>query len=235
MRRSVFHKECVVETYKVSRSRFVRLACCGSAVITIALAASYVARSQPAVDPPREVQVKAIDVFTNHAVPRVEFLLGLLGTAAFRCETAVTANAVGVTLEVWKDGELVASDGPTRWRSANGRRFDITTAVSVAEYPGNVLMIRKLEMHEGLVTSGSRVLEVAKPAQAQRGGHYCEAIGRVALQPDEERTVWAMKWRGEAEGYELAHEPDGTIRVTEGDKACLLIVLKMETHPWQSD
>jgi len=203
--------------------------------MTVALAAGYVARSQPEVDRPSEVQVKAIGVFATDSFPRTDFLLGLLGTAAFRCETAVSTNAVGVTVEVWKEGELVASDGPTRWRGPNGRPFDIMTAVSVAEYPGNVLMIRKLEIHEGLVTSGSRVLEVTKPASAQRGGHYFDTIGRATLKPDEERTLWVMKWRGEAEGFELAHEPDGTIRVTEGDKACFLILLKMKSHPWQSD
>lgn len=225
-------------TYTPPTNRVARLAMGASVLLCVAVAASYAARSQPPPDsPPHTVRVK-LERFFDGEPPDFRFHVGWIGGAFFHCATASSTNQVAVTVEVWKDGKLVASDGPNGiWEvNNNDRPFDIRASISVTEYPGNALMIRKNAMSTNASYSKRGTLEVTKPATATSSNWYLHnrIIREVVLSPGEETVVCAMKWidSRDVNDKTVKFGPDGNLVITEEDKADMLIVLKMKLYPW---
>jgi len=208
----------------------------GTAAVVLSLAISYAARSQPAADMPLDtVRVKREKLIENETAG-LRFHLGWLASAAFDCATASSTHQVGLTMEVWKEGKLVESDGPKGvWvANADSKPHDARASITVTEYPGNVLMLRKLNMSKGGGMSTRGMLEVKKPVSQgfDRGYTTAAVTGEIVLAPGQEKTVWAMKWLKDPDDGSMRYEAGGTVLVTDQDKSYFLILLKLKLHPW---
>jgi hypothetical protein len=206
------------------------------AVSLVIAAVAYTARSQPPAEPAREtVRVKRVPFMENEPVG-LQFHLGWLASASFDCASAASTNQVSLTMEVWKEGKLVESDGPkgTWVATADSPPNDARASVTVTEYPGNVLMLRKLNILKGGGMSSRGTLEVRKPVSQtfDRGYTTTAVTGEIVLAPGQEKTVWAMKWLKDRNDGSMTYEAGGTVRVTDEDKSYFLIQLKMKLHPW---
>lgn len=212
-----------------------RLAMYGVAVL-IGLTINYAARSQPPVDTLLDiVRVKRVKFIENEP-EGLQFHLGWLASAAFDCASATSTHQVSFTMEVWKEGKLIERDGPKGiWvADADSKPHDAQASVTVAEYPGNTLMLRKLNVSKGGGMSTRGMLEVKKPVtQALDRGYTTTAVtGEIVLAPGQEKTMWAMKWSKDHDDWSMKHEAGGTVLVTDEDKSYFLILLKAKLHPW---